>query len=127
MNKLQSILPRGLAASIMMIAIFLFSSQPSESLPDFLNWDYLIKKSSHVIGYGLLGFSCLHYFTGHPKKYRISWLTTVLYAVTDEFHQSFVPGRSASILDVLLFDNLGAIIALWISSIIEAKRAKPPE
>ena len=37
-----------------------------------------------------------------------------LLCVSDEFHQSFVPGRFPSIWDVLIFDNLGAVISLWL-------------
>ena len=36
-----------------------------------------------------------------------------LYAATDEFHQAFMPGRSSSVFDVVIFDNLGTIFALW--------------
>jgi len=38
----------------------------------------------------------------------------VAYAATDEFHQSYVSGRSPSPWDVLLFDNLGALAGLWV-------------
>lgn len=42
-----------------------------------------------------------------------SWVLATLYAVSDEWHQSFVPSRSASGLDVLI-DSVGAICgALW--------------
>jgi VanZ family protein len=42
-----------------------------------------------------------------------SWVLATLYATSDEWHQSFVPSRSASGLDVLI-DSLGAICgALW--------------
>ena len=42
-----------------------------------------------------------------------SWVLATLYAASDEWHQSFVPSRSASGLDVLI-DSFGAICgALW--------------
>ena len=37
----------------------------------------------------------------------------VLYGITDEFHQSFVAGRNASLLDVG-FDALGSIMAATV-------------
>ena len=45
------------------------------------------------------------------KKLAIAALLTVLYAASDEFHQSFVPGRSAVASDVLV-DSCGVIVAL---------------
>jgi VanZ family protein len=124
MKKFSSILPRWLPALLMMAAIFLFSSQTSKSLPNFQNWDYLVKKSGHAIGYGILA---LFYFRGlkyDKKQYWLAWLMAVAYSATDEFHQSFVPGRNASIFDVILFDNLGAALALWIYSAYRRKDEK---
>lgn len=94
----------------MMVVIFAFSSRASDELPNFGGWDYLVKKIAHGLGYGLLALSYLRAF---PKRnYFLAWLFAVLYSATDEFHQSFVPGRHAAATDVLTFDNLGAIIAL---------------
>jgi len=38
-------------------------------------------------------------------------------AITDEYHQSFVPFRSPSVWDVLVFDNLGALLSLWSTNV----------
>lgn len=98
-----------------MFVIFLFSSQPSENLPD-LGWaDMLIKKGGHVLGYGLLSLLYWHGFVWKRKYRPFAWLFSVLYAMTDEFHQSFVGGRYPSIWDVVIFDNLGALVALWLT------------
>lgn len=102
----------------MMTAIFWLSSLPSSELPDFAWADWIVKKSGHVLGYGLLAASYRHAL-GSRGTY--SWLLAIAYAVTDEFHQSFVPGRGSSILDVLIFDNLGALIGLWIADWHRAK------
>ena len=96
-------------------AIFWFSSQPSTELRDF-NWaDKVIKKSGHVIGYAALAISYWHGLGMKKDKRWLAWLLTILYAATDEYHQSFVPGRSPSVGDVLIFDNLGALISLWLA------------
>lgn len=95
-----------------MVVIFLFSSRSSDELPNYGGWDYFVKKSAHAIGYGLLALSYLHAL---PKKNLfLAWLLAVLYSATDEFHQSFVPGRNPSVIDVLVFDNIGAIVALFL-------------
>lgn len=112
MKKLLDIVPRWLPALILMIAIFAFSSRTSSELPSFGGWDYFVKKSAHGIGYGLLALSYLRALPN--RNYRLAWLLAVLYSATDEFHQSFVPGRHAAITDVLVFDNLGAFITLFL-------------
>jgi len=112
MKKILDIVPRWLPALLMMITIFTFSSRTSNELPNFGGWDYFVKKSAHGIGYGLLALSYLHAL---PKQnYKLAWLLTLLYSASDEFHQSFVAGRHAAITDVLVFDNLGALITLFL-------------
>ena len=112
MNKILNIVPRWVPALILMIVIFLFSSRTSNELPNFGGLDYFVKKSAHGIGYGLLALSYLRALPN--RNYKLAWLLAVLYSATDEFHQSFVPGRHPAATDVLIFDNLGAMIALFI-------------
>lgn len=102
-------------ALIMMLLIFLFSARASYELPNF-NWaDRLVKKSAHMIGYALLAAFYWRALDYKPERRWLAWLLAVSYAVTDEWHQSFAPGRHPSVWDVLLFDNLGALTALWLS------------
>jgi hypothetical protein len=122
-KKILPIVPRWLPALILMLAIFFLSAQPGYDLPFFLNWDYAIKKTAHMVGYGLLGLSYLHMLGG--RSYASAWALALLYAATDEFHQSFVPGRSSSVFDVLVFDNLGAILALVLH--FRCAKVKPHE
>ncbi len=124
MKKFLSIVPRWLPALLLMLVIFAFSSRTSSELPNFLGWDYIVKKSAHAIGYGMLALSYLHMFKWDKRYYWLSWLLSLLYSATDEFHQSFVPGRHPAITDVLIFDNLGALIALAIHYMIRRKREK---
>ena len=114
MSNPKEILVRWGPAVIIMAAIFAFSSTPENDLPNFGGLDFLMKKAGHMLGYGLLALS---YWRGlrFDKKYIwLAWLLCIAYAATDEFHQSFVAGRHPSVLDVLLFDGVGAGIALWI-------------
>ena len=105
-----------------MCVIFLFSSQPSEKLPD-LGWaDRLFKKGGHMLGYGLLAFTYWHGFGWDRGKRPVAWLLAVFYAGTDEFHQSFVAGRNPSVWDVLVFDNLGALFALWLAGLFVGQK-----
>jgi VanZ family protein len=102
----------------MMLLIFWFSSQPSDELMHFDWADRIVKKGGHMIGYGILAISYWHALSYRSDKRWFAWLLAVLYAVTDEFHQSFVPGRNASLWDVLVFDNLGALFSLWIANLL---------
>lgn len=106
----KKLLPRWLPAALLMLVIFAFSSRPGDDLPSFGGWDYFVKKGAHALGYGLLALSYLHAL---PKRnYKLAWILALVYAATDEFHQSFVPGRNASLVDALVFDNIGAAFAL---------------
>jgi VanZ family protein len=116
MSKMTHSLPRWLPAVLSMMIIFLFSSQPSSELPNFDLADTIVKKGGHVIGYAILAWSYVYAFRMREDKRGLVWLFAVLYALSDEFHQSFVAGRHSSIWDVLIFDNLGAMISLWIVS-----------
>jgi VanZ family protein len=115
MRKMTHVLPRWLPALLIMLIIFLFSSQPSSNIPNFSWADEIVKKGGHMIGYAMLALSYWHAFRMQEGKRWLAWLLAVLYAVSDEWHQSFVPGRYPSLWDVLIFDNFGALIALWLA------------
>ena len=122
MKKILSIVPRWFPALLMMLLIFAISAQPGDNLPDFLDWDYFVKKMSHAIGYGLLALSYFHLLKRDKKQYWLAWFMAVMFSATDEFHQSFVPGRHASAFDVLIFDNIGAAFVLWLYFISQSLR-----
>lgn len=111
--KVQAILPRWLPAIFMMAIIFYFSSRPGDALPDFHDLDYLVKKAGHVIGYSLLAISLWYALGEIPRRFLSAWVLAVVFAAGDEIHQSFVPGRSATIIDVLIFDGFGALAGLY--------------
>jgi VanZ family protein len=95
--------------------IFWFSSQPSSNLPNFGWADKAIKKGGHMLGFAMLACSYWYGLDLESNKRRLVWLFAILYAVTDEYHQSFVTGRFPSAWDVFVFDNLGILIALGIA------------
>jgi VanZ family protein len=109
---------------LMMLVIFWFSAQPASELPTFDWAESAIKKGGHMIGYGLLALAYWRAFDFREEKRWLAWLLAVLYAATDELHQSFVPGRNPWIWDVVVFDNLGALIALWLMNYF--RRVKRP-
>ncbi len=100
-----------------MVIIFYLSSRPSlPGLPD--PWmDLLLKKGGHFCIYGVLAY--LWWRVLSRGRWR-AWMplvgavvVTMLYAVSDEYHQSLVPGRQPRVVDVVI-DASGAAIALGI-------------
>ena len=112
-----------LPSLFVMLVIFWFSAQPAPGLPNFDWADKVVKKGGHVIGYALLAWSYWHTLDYRKDKRWLAWLFVILYAMTDEFHQSFVVGRHPSVWDVIVFDNLGALISLWAINRIKQKRS----
>ncbi|MCI0551126.1 MAG: VanZ family protein [Anaerolineae bacterium] len=115
MKKISVQLRKWLPSILLMGLIFWFSAQPSSDLPNFDWADKAIKKGGHILGYAMLAWSYWYALDWQPNKPWLAWLFAILYAVTDEYHQSFVPGRYSSAWDVFVFDNLGALIALSIA------------
>ena len=107
----------------MMLVIFLFSARVSSDLPNFEWADRIVKKGGHMLGYALLAISYWRAFHFKPDRWWLAWCFAILYAMTDEFHQSFVPGRFPSVWDVLIFDNLGALIGIGFLSRYKTQRS----
>jgi hypothetical protein len=126
MSKSIQIVLGWLPALLIMLIIFLFSELSPSELPAFGRADPLLKKGGHLVGYALLSLSYWRAFQFEGGKRGLAWGFTVLYAITDEFHQSFVPGRGASAWDVVIFDNLGALISLWIFTVLKTKQSDAP-
>jgi VanZ family protein len=75
----------------------------------------LIRKSAHFTEYGVLFWLLIR----GPMAERpyLALMLCVVYALTDEGHQVFVPGRTASLYDVAL-DSTGALFSHFLISAI---------
>jgi VanZ family protein len=91
--------------------IFWFSAQPQETL-NFGQPEYL-GKVAHVIEYAILGW-LIQRARGDKRVWWQSWLIAILYAATDEFHQSFTPGRHPRVTDVMI-DAIGAAVGMVVA------------
>ena len=97
-----------------MILIFTLSAQPRlPRLPEPLA-DVLLKKTAHFLEYGILATLIWRALAWGRRAWLWAWLLAVLYASSDEWHQSFVPGRHPSPWDVVI-DGCGAATLLLIS------------
>ena len=76
----------------------------------FLVFHHYLRKTGHVVGYGMLGLLLLRGWRAtlgrdHALLLRtalLSWLGTVFVAAMDEWHQSYIPSRTGSVWDVAL-------------------------
>jgi VanZ family protein len=83
----------------------------------FATIHFLIRKLAHLSEYAIFGLLLYHSFQPrHPEGWNArrafaALVVAGLFSLTDEYHQSFVPGRSASLLDCG-FDTAGALLGL---------------
>ena len=86
---------------------------------------FLVRKTAHFLEYFVLGVFSILLVDTHKKykcKYRVltAILFCIVYAVSDEVHQHFVPGRACRFVDVII-DTSGALIAILILTLIKNK------
>ncbi len=90
---------------------------------------FVVRKMAHFTEYAIFALLAARAFrTSSYKLLRRTWFVAafvlvILYSLSDEFHQSFVPTRSASILDSLI-DMAGGLAALIIYSLWRGKKAR---
>lgn len=93
---------------------------------------FAVRKTAHFCEYALLGFLlacvCVSFYKKEKFTFLISWLAGSLYAVSDETHQYFVPGRSCQVSDMLL-DACGVaagagfmLLCVWIYGKVKKKK-----
>lgn len=92
-----------------------FEKQPEEVKKNIIEeLQFIVRKSAHFIGYMILGIlaSCLILqYENINKKYLLAFLICVIYAISDEIHQLFVPGRAGQVRDVLI-DSAGSLLGI---------------
>ncbi len=114
MNRRNRALLRALAPLALMGVIFWFSAQPAGG--HHALWVIVFRKLGHITGYALLTGAwwwALRDVARRPLLWAVG--ISLLYACSDEFHQTFVRGREGTPRDVVI-DAIGmAIAALLIS------------
>jgi VanZ family protein len=108
--------------------IFVLSAQPD--LPQAPGpWlDTLLKKTGHAGAYGVLAWlyqrALRARFRGSTALRVVSVGLAVVYGLSDEYHQTFVPGRNGRLSDVAV-DGVGACGAMLLDWWLERRRALP--
>lgn len=89
------------------------------------NVNHLVRKNAHFFIYLVLGLLVLNSLSlseiNRCKEMGIALLICVLYAISDEAHQLFIPGRGAQIKDVFI-DSLGAVLGVILYSSVRSLR-----
>ncbi len=105
---------------IWMTVIFYLSHQTGSDLNSYLPWvqrwfPWLESFDvGHFVSYFVL--ACLIWWAIGSHRMSISFIVVilcVLYGISDEYHQSFVPGRSPDLLDIRN-DTIGAVLAMIV-------------
>jgi VanZ family protein len=104
-----------------MLFIFILSSVPGRDIPNLPI--PFFHKGVHFFEYSVLGALWMRGFTygrSGVKLFKLSvlaWVLTGIFALSDEWHQTFIPGRSGRLEDVR-FDVICAIVGILFYSII---------
>jgi len=89
---------------------------------DFLIFHHYLRKTGHVVGYGMLSLLLLRGWRatfGHAQALLwrtslLSWLGTAFVAAMDEWHQSYIPSRTGTVWDVAL-DSVAGVGFLLVA------------
>lgn len=83
----------------------------------------IIRKLAHYIEYLILGILVINMFIKNniPKSYLISIIFCIIYAISDEIHQIFTPGRACQIKDILI-DSIGSITGIYLYKLISKRK-----
>jgi VanZ family protein len=121
----------------------LSSEQTSRFLGPFLRWlapgitteaighvQFVARKGVHLTVYAILCILSLRAFSASGLANRLgiapwlaAWQLAFLYAISDELHQSMVPSRQGSALDVFI-DAAGAALAIWLAEWYRRRRTR---
>lgn len=140
---------RWMAVLIWMVVIFYLSHQPapessalSSGLTDWimkmidkvpLSFEldlnavhFFVRKGAHFCAYFLLGLLVSHAVRERRglsvRRLSLALVVCVVYAISDEIHQLFTPGRSGEVADVLL-DTSGSIVGIgWYVLVMRLKK-----
>jgi len=93
--------------------IFLLSAQPDFPRTSTGWLDQFLSAGAHILLFGVLAVLLARALGTRHRALAIAFTLTMVYALSDEFHQGYVPGRHPDALD-LLWDALGAALGLCL-------------
>lgn len=117
MEKIKKILNFWLPPFLWMGLIFFLSSFHKLQVSSIGWQDFITRKTAHFLEYYILFLLFFRAFKNtskipFPRILFLSLILTLLYSITDEFHQTFINGRSGKIFDIGV-DFLGATFGAY--------------
>lgn len=111
--------------------IFIISAQPKEAFERLGLSGLLVSVVGHLVTYFILMtllVLAFRFANGVPFRQAclISFVIVAVYGLSDEYHQSFVPGRTPTVADWIV-DLIGAAAAWLVLVFWESRRAKRDE
>lgn len=112
-----------LPLAVWMGLIFYLSAQPELPGPDNDRLGELLRSGGHAFVFGVLAILWARVLGQRRWALVLAFALTMVYALSDEFHQSFVPGRHPDLWDVAC-DAAGAVMALLLWTWVQRRRLR---
>ena len=99
------------------MGVIFYLSNQSDLKTDLGTWDLILRKIAHMFEFGVLALLIWRALAQYKLKLfwliSLSGLASLLYAVSDEIHQSFIAKRIGSVVDVLI-DCVGILVVIIV-------------
>lgn len=100
-------------AALWGMLIFYLSAQPDLTSGFPPSYDFVLRKLAHIFVFGVLTYLIAASLERDQRPYLLFVIITALvYALIDELHQSFIPGRYGTPRDILI-DSIGVYFGVW--------------
>jgi VanZ family protein len=116
---------RKIPAILIMAVLFTLSAMPGDT--PFLHSINISDKMEHAIAYFALGLACCIWIPGKKWLKRpifygvIVFCVGTAFAISDELHQKYVPGRSCDLFDVLA-DCVGILLSIFAYYFVRSRK-----
>lgn len=97
---------------------------------DLGDFHFFIRKAAHFIAYFILGILIMNALSKNDaitlKLFSYALIICIVYAISDEVHQLFIPGRSGEARDVII-DSIGSFVGMSLYVLISKRLGKQRE
>ncbi|RYM05868.1 hypothetical protein EWH99_04365 [Sporolactobacillus sp. THM7-7] len=102
---------------------FMYDGELITSQDPYAFVEFVIRKASHVFEYFVLTFMLINLFMTTVLPRLLSYLcgpaVALNYAMFDEWHQTFIPGRTGHLVDAFTFDLAGMVTAVAVIMLLD--------